>query len=79
MDNIIIYTMNNCPYCEKTKRLLTANGYEFNEKRISFNTNEASELIAKTQFFTLPQIFINNDFIGGCSELEVYLKEKDAK
>ena len=70
MSKIEIYTTDYCPYCKKAKSLLSQLGLGFQEIDISSNEDEAmNNLIAKTGMSTVPQIFINDKFIGGCDDL----------
>ncbi len=70
MSKIEIYTTDYCPYCKKAKSLLSQLGLDFQEIDISNNEDEAmNNLIAKTGMSTVPQIFINDKFIGGCDDL----------
>jgi GrxC family glutaredoxin len=70
MSKIEIYTTDYCPYCKKAKSLLAQLGLDFQEIDISSNEDEAMDnLIKKTGMSTVPQIFINDKFIGGCDDL----------
>lgn len=70
MSKIEIYTTDYCPYCKKAKALLNQLGLNFQEIDITDNEDEAMDnLIAKTGRSTVPQIFINDKFIGGCDDL----------
>jgi len=68
-----IYTTATCPYCRRAKALLTREGIEFEEICLEFDTAEMDELIARTNHETLPQIFFDEEFIGGCDDLEELL------
>ena len=70
MKNIQIYTTNQCPFCVNAKKMLKAKGVEFEE--INIGDNEAymlSKLAEKTGIYTVPQIFVDGEFIGGCDDL----------
>lgn len=70
MSKIEIYTTDYCPYCKKAKSLLSQLGLDFEEIDISNDEDEAiAKLTAKTGMSTVPQIFINDKFIGGCDNL----------
>lgn len=70
MAKIDIYTLNYCPYCKKAKELLNDLGKDFTEFDITDNEDEAlDELYEKTGRSTVPQIFVNDRFIGGCDDL----------
>jgi glutaredoxin 3 len=68
--NIEIYTWSTCPFCIRAKALLVKKGVQFTEYCID-GDNQAREAMAQRANGrrTLPQIFINNQHVGGCEEL----------
>ena len=68
--NTEIYTWQTCPYCIRAKLLLWWKGVQFTEYKIDGN-KEAREKMAQRANGkrTVPQIFINDNHIGGCDEL----------
>jgi glutaredoxin 3 len=75
MDNVIIYTSAICPYCVRAKQLLQAKGLTYTEIRVDLDEQKREEMVAKTGRQTVPQIFINNQHIGGCDDLYAYFNE----
>lgn len=73
MKNIEVYTINNCGYCDAAKSLLTSLNLAFKEFNISHDDNMRMELVKKTNHRTMPQIFIDGEFIGGYTELKEHL------
>ncbi len=71
---ILIYTTQTCIYCNLAKNLLKEKKIQFTEINIESDLNILKELIKKTNHKTIPQIFINEKFIGGYTELCEYLK-----
>jgi glutaredoxin 3 len=70
MAEIIIYTKPTCPYCIKAKGILTQKNQTFTEINIANDDNLRTEMIQKANGrHTVPQIFINNEHIGGCDDL----------
>lgn len=79
-----IYTKDYCPYCTKAKALLTSKGIEYIEYLITAEnmnkaTNTNQQFATKEQLLerapharTVPQIWLNNQYIGGYTELEKY-------
>jgi glutaredoxin 3 len=75
MQEIIVYTMENCPYCEAAKRLLESKGLDYKEVFVEYDDDATWERLAReTGFKTMPQIFIDGKFIGGYNELRNHLK-----
>jgi len=72
MLNIKIYKTKICPYCDKAKALLIKKGVQEHIKEIDIsNNNELKQemLEASGGRMTVPQIFINEQHIGGCDDL----------
>ncbi|MFN7038013.1 MAG: glutaredoxin 3 [Alphaproteobacteria bacterium] len=71
MPKIIIYTKNNCPYCDKAIALLKMKNVK-DVELIDATESEAlrEEMIQKSNGRrTFPQIFINNQHIGGFDDM----------
>jgi glutaredoxin 3 len=68
MAKVTLYTATYCPYCNAAKNLL-------NDKNIPFEVIDVTDdkdfgdLIEKTGMQTVPQIFINEELIGGFDDL----------
>ncbi len=75
--NIIIYSTSHCPYCVRAKALLEQKGVSFTEILVDKDEGKREEMIAKTNLFTVPQIFINEQHIGGFDDL--YALDKAGK
>lgn len=67
--NVLIYTIPTCPYCIKAKELLRNKNIPYKDIDLSNNPSLRKQLIEQTGQKTVPQIFINNKFIGGYTEL----------
>ncbi|WP_026082409.1 glutaredoxin 3 [Mastigocladopsis repens] len=65
-----IYTWQTCPYCIRAKMLLWWKGVKFNEYKIDGNEAARAKMAERANGRrTVPQIFINNQHIGGCDDL----------
>ena len=69
MAHVKIYTKTTCPSCILAKEVLTKKEVQFEEVTLDDQPEALAELINKTKVRTVPQIFINNQFIGGCSDM----------
>jgi glutaredoxin 3 len=77
MSQIEVYSTNNCPWCTRAKSLLRAKGILYEEIDISSNQAVALEMVERSGRRSLPQIFIDDEPIGGFDELsKIDLKEK---
>ncbi len=66
---VIIYTSNYCPYCIRAKELLKNKGIEFSEISIENDDEQRMIMMQKSGRRTVPQIFINDQTIGGFDDL----------
>lgn len=69
MPTIIIYTKDFCPYCDRAKELLERKGLKYTEIDLDKNPDKIKEMITLTKRRSVPQIFINDNHIGGCDDL----------
>ena len=67
---ITIYSSPNCPYCHGAKQLLDSKNLPYEDIDLSQNPDLRTELSERHQYFTVPMIFIDDEFIGGYSELQ---------
>jgi len=70
--NIIIYSSSRCSYCVRAKDLLKHKGLSFTEIFVDQDEQKREEMIAKTNRFTVPQIFIDDQHIGGYDDLYAF-------
>ena len=76
MKVITIYTGPLCNYCEAAKRLLARNNATYNEINIATVDGAMDEMITKANGKrTIPQIFFDNQHIGGYDEARALEKE----
>jgi glutaredoxin-like protein len=75
--DVTIFTRGGCEYCVRAKGLLRDAGLHFEELVLNRDYSEAT-LRAVSGRSTVPEIFINGDFIGGAEELETYLHTAEA-
>ena len=64
-----MYTTTICPYCIRAKMLLKAKGVTFEEINVSGDHDARDWLVKMTGLRTVPQIFINEEPIGGFEEM----------
>ena len=76
MKKITIYTGPLCNYCDAAKRLLTRNNLTYNEINIATVDGAMDEMINKAKGKrTIPQIFFDDQHIGGYDEVRALEKE----
>lgn len=65
-----IYTWTYCPFCIRAKGLLDHKGVEYTEYCIDGDEEAREAMAERTQGRrSLPQIFIEDQHIGGCDDL----------
>ena len=69
MAKIQIYTKSYCPYCDRAKSLFKQKGVSYEEISVEGNDELYTQLKQKTGMMTVPQIFINDELIGGYTDL----------
>ena len=69
MNKIEVYSKSSCPHCDRAKSLLNAKGVDYVEIDISDDEARTLEMIQRSRQRTVPQIFINDEAIGGFSQL----------
>ena len=70
MAQIQVYTTQYCGYCTRAKAFLKEKGIPFEEIDVTGDDQARAELLEKSGGKrTVPQIFINNQPIGGYTDL----------
>ena len=76
MQNFTIYSKDGCPYCEKIEEVMKL-------AKLSHVIYKLDEHFTKDGFYgqfgegsTFPQVVLNGDNLGGCTDTVKYLKEK---
>jgi len=66
----IVWSKNQCPYCDQAKALLKMKGIEFEERNINKDYTKEQLLEAVPTARTVPQIFLDGNLVGGFNELK---------
>jgi len=72
---VALYTSNTCGYCHAAKRLLQERGIAYREIDLTHDRDLRMQLMQQTGHRTVPQVFINDAFIGGFTELSLHLSK----
>lgn len=65
-----IYTWKTCPFCIRAKNLLKTKGVEFTEYSIDGDEPARAKMALRANGRrSVPQIFINDQHIGGCDDI----------
>lgn len=68
--NVEIYTWQTCPFCIRAKLLLWWKGVNFTEYKIDGDESARAAMAERADGRrSVPQIFINQQHVGGCDDL----------
>jgi glutaredoxin 3 len=78
MSRVTVYSTGSCPICEQTKKLLAKWRIPFNEIRLDNEPSEQRRFVKLTEGArTVPQILIDEQWIGGFTELtEMHMEDQ---
>ena len=72
----IVWSKDQCPYCVQAKQLLSSKGIEYDERNITQGPWTKEQLLVDVPMArTLPQIFLNGEYVGGYTELRNKLSQ----
>lgn len=86
-NRILVLSKQNCIYCQKVKELFSSLKIEFFEYNCQYllQTKESKALfleqvhsVAKRPYNTFPMVFIDREFIGGYTDVGIYLEKQNA-
>ena len=77
MTQVTILTSPDCNYCHAAKNLLQQQDISYQEVDLQKDGEQAQQLILHSGQRTVPQIFINNESIGGFTELSQLLRNSE--
>ena len=69
MTEMIIYSKDHCPYCDRAKALLSEKGIGYKEIRVDLDPEAFHTMLEKSKRRTVPQIFFGDKHIGGFDDL----------
>ncbi len=75
---VAIFTREGCPHCARAKGLLASLGYEYAEVPLH-HTVRSKVVGAVTGKGTVPQVFIDGEYVGGADELEQWVTARKRK
>lgn len=69
MKNIVLYTKDYCPYCKRAAAILKKKKVEFKEVDVTNDQASFDKVIEKSSCTTVPQLFVDDAFIGGFDDM----------
>ena len=76
MTKAIIWSNVGCHFCEMAKNLLKQKGIEYEERSLAkeWKIQQLLEVVPNAR--TVPQIFVDDEYVGGYQDLVEYLQRK---
>ena len=75
--NFTVYSREGCPYCNKIQQVLQIAELKHVIYKLNRDFDRESFYTQFGQGSTFPQVVLNGDNLGGCSETVQYLKENN--
>ena len=76
MARVEIYVKSTCGFCYRALQLLEARGADYEAYELTWGSPLREEMIQRASGrTTVPQIFIDNQHIGGCEDLYALARE----
>jgi glutaredoxin 3 len=72
----VVWSKYHCPQCDQAKALLSQKGIKFEERKIGDGYTKEELLEAVPTARAVPQIFINEQYVGSLTELKNYLERE---
>jgi len=70
MPKVVMYSTRFCPYCVRARMLLEKKGIDFTDIRVDHEPQRRDEMVARAGGrSSVPQIFIDEEHVGGCDDL----------
>lgn len=67
--NVVVYSADYCPFCQRAKALLAARGIEFQLIDVEAEPEKRAEMMQRSGQRTIPQVFVGDHHVGGCDQL----------
>jgi len=74
MIDVNLYTSRTCYFCTQAKSLLASKGLQYREQSIDGSPALRREMMEKSGRRTVPQIWIGEQHVGGCDDLEALVR-----
>lgn len=65
-----VYSTTYCPYCRAAERMLDEKGVAYNAFDVTHDTEKRNWLVQSSGQTTVPQIYINDQPIGGFTDMQ---------
>ena len=73
--NFAVYTKDNCPYCEKIKKVMDLTKLSYVVYNLNEHFDKKSFIDEFGQGSTFPQVVVDGKKLGGCVDTIEFLRE----
>lgn len=77
MGRITVFSLEDCPHCRRAKGAFSARDIPYVNINIESHPSKRADMISLTDRLTVPQIFLNEDHVGGSEETLAMLTKWD--
>ena len=77
MGIITVFSIDGCPHCSRAKKALTERKIPYTEINLTSHPDKRSDMLSLSDSLTVPQIFFNENHIGGATETIALLEQWD--
>jgi len=72
-----VYSKDGCPYCTKVQQVLELAGLQYVIYKLNSDFTKEEFYAEFGEGSTFPQVIVNDQHIGGCTDTVQYLKEQN--
>jgi glutaredoxin 3 len=65
-NKVVIFSTSNCPFCTVAKKIIEKHTTSYKEEPYKHIYHDW--IVAKTGRTSLPAVFINGEYVGGCND-----------
>ena len=73
----VVYSKDACPYCVKVKQVLESLGIQITEYKFQKDFDRDQFYAEFGEGSTFPQVLLDEEHVGGCTETVKYLRQKN--
>lgn len=79
MGRITVFSRDDCCHCTRSAEKLRANSIPFVAISLSAYPEKRADMVSLSNCLTVPQVFFNDEYIGGADDLSAFLSKWESK
>jgi len=76
MKNFVVYSKDDCPYCDRIQKVLELTQQNFVRYKLGVDFEKEEFYNEFGQGSTFPQVIYDGEILGGCTETIQWLREQ---